>query len=486
MGQLRGGDPGAMESLATKANHTSTTIGAIRAVLDRVRNDAPVFGDLAEKMAAEFEAQLLPRLRQAEGALGNVGEVLTWNAQEQRHASDSSAPSPSGAKPEYRTPSPESAHFQLAKFARPQVPVNVPAPAGGPTFTGGVPFAERIAETRKKIEDLLAAERKRLPELQRLDGKAQATGDALAGYGDRKAFSESKALVQHYESLLRPDRQLLYYDHKGDGALVELHGKIDAGTKNVAVLVPGMGTDQYSVDSTNQSAKDFVAAADGKLAVVVALLGDHPDDLAAVSPAHAVALGRPLAELSHAVAAEAGQQGADGAKLTVVGHSYGASIVGEGEKNGLRADRILDWAGAGVGHDVETPADLPNSSPGVQRYSMTAPGDPIQRTQGLQVGGWGHGLTDPDKFGGTVELCTGAYPNDPALGSKAGQPISGLSGHSDIWTKGSDSWQNAFGVMTGGEVKPAVYPPAVFIPRPEGGAYPYQPPPVCGPTIDIE
>jgi len=99
---IQGSDPGAMDGLAGKAKQLSATILAIRAVLDRVRHDAPVFGDLAEKMAAEFEAQLLPRLRQAEGALGNVGEVLTWNAQEQRHASESGAPSPAGPKPEYR------------------------------------------------------------------------------------------------------------------------------------------------------------------------------------------------------------------------------------------------------------------------------------------------------------------------------------------------------------------------------------------------
>ncbi|CAM4080600.1 hypothetical protein KIPE111705_39590 [Kibdelosporangium persicum] len=103
-----GGDPDALDRLADKANHGSAAILAIRVIAEGIAAESPLLGDLGRRMVAEFEGQLLPQLRQAEDALTRVADVLTWHAQEQRHASDSTARPPAGPRPAYETPPLES------------------------------------------------------------------------------------------------------------------------------------------------------------------------------------------------------------------------------------------------------------------------------------------------------------------------------------------------------------------------------------------
>lgn len=106
---IRGGDPDALDRLANRANHGSAAVLAIRGIAESVVRDNPLLGELGRRLATEFESDLLPRLRQVEDALADAAEVLAWNAQEQRHASDATAAAPAGPRPTYRTPPLETA-----------------------------------------------------------------------------------------------------------------------------------------------------------------------------------------------------------------------------------------------------------------------------------------------------------------------------------------------------------------------------------------
>lgn len=86
-----------------------------------------------------------------------------------------------------------------------------------------------------------------------------------------------------------------------------------------------------------------------------------------------------LVDFGHEVDRAVGQN-APGTPVTYVGHSYGGAIVGTAEQMGLRADRILHASSAGTGI---LPGGYTDPNPNVQRYSMTAPGDPIAIVQSL-------------------------------------------------------------------------------------------------------
>ena len=75
---------------------------------------------------------------------------------------------------------------------------------------------------------------------------------------------------------------------------------------------------------------------------------------------------------------------------------------------------------------------------------MTAPGDLIGDTQGLQVGdNVGHGA-DPDDFAGTIRLDTGNKEN--------GELNIGKDSHGAVFEERSDAWKNLLEVLNGGTV----------------------------------
>ena len=83
---------------------------------------------------------------------------------------------------------------------------------------------------------------------------------------------------------------------------------------------------------------------------------------------------------------------APGAKTTYIGHSYGGSVVGTAEQLGLRADRVIYASSAGTGA-LDTGWHNPNKD--VERYSLTAPGDPIHYSQQLPSNPHGGDPTPP-------------------------------------------------------------------------------------------
>lgn len=332
-------------------------------------------------------------------------------------------------------------------------------PSGG---QAGGAFAGQIAANRTSVRSALTSELDNQTRLQyqltQLQQEDQHLPTDEFGRGANSMqesqlssqIEQSRQKIELYQDILTNNRQIIAFDPGGNGRIAELIGTIGPNTTNVGVLVPGTGTGMADFNKYAQDAASFVNAdPGGHLAMVTWANGDFPQTLVqATEPGYAQAAAPDLASFSHQLRDQINTQlgPANNVQLTFAGHSYGAAIVGLAEQNGLDANRTLYIEGAGMGYNVWSPSDLHDMQSTVQRFSMTAPGDPISLSQGVQVFGLGHGA-DPDTFPGTTDLATGTLPN--------GQPLTGLAAHNAVFTPGSTSWQNMLGVFTGGTTTPA-------------------------------
>jgi hypothetical protein len=373
------------------------------------------------------------------------------------------------------------------------------------TSASAAPPADRFVASRV----LVAADLARLHERRLLEG-VQSGSDRTGGTTrlDERIAWEHQLLDEQVElrhpdgSVTRHPHQLLQFDPSGDGRIVEVIGDLDHA-HHLAVFVPGTGSDLDRYPGTFARMTPF-AQASPDLAVVVWQGADHPDqpfDDGLPSPQAAVRelwddpLGVPARAREwpreHVIAAGL-RDAADTAgpalardvaglraaapgptsDLTVLGHSYGGSIVGSAELHGLVADRVVHIASAGA--YVDDVGRYPATAAHTQRFSMTAYDDPIRLSQGhdmddagprlrqllplpldpLTVGlphvaaaavgpasQVGHGL-DPDLLPGVVRLATGVH-DDGTL----------VRGHSGMFAQHSTAWRNLLGVMTGGQVE---------------------------------
>ncbi|WP_037363350.1 alpha/beta hydrolase [Amycolatopsis orientalis] len=331
---------------------------------------------------------------------------------------------------------------QVAAMYRSLLPEEPLPSAGKSAASGG--WAGTIAANRMKVSDALAAERIR-----------------LAGLSDPDAIARSKRRIALYQSILDDRRQILRFDPSGNGRIAELVGSIQPGTRNVGLFVPGVHTRMDTFQSYADLGRSLVAAdPSGRTAMVVWADGVFPQNVTTegAEASYAQTMAPNLKAFGDELRGQVDAQTGGAATITAIGHSYGGATVGLADQQGLPVDRVLHVESAGMGHGVWSPADLPPSQAGVQRYSMTAPLDPIVLAQGnagaLEWTGIGHGA-DPDIFPGVTELATGR--------DAAGNVQWGLSSHSGVLKPGSDSWENIYGVLTGGHVTEAPAPvPAVL------------------------
>jgi hypothetical protein len=358
-----------------------------------------------------------------------------------------------------------------------------PGTVGG---LSGAPFEYRADANAVEVVVALDDERANLEDLKARHEHNQDDWDFLGLNNDDLEDDISKAedRIALYESILEDDRQIIEFDAAGDGTIVELHGDIGAGTKNVGVSVPGTTTDMSSYQGVADKSENFVIDSGGELAMISWMGGDLPDSVVQDAPfaSYARDLGPGLADFSHDVRQEMDHSAAapNDPRTTYLGHSYGGAVVGRAELDGLDADRVLHVESAGMGHDIQSPDDLPDSQRDVDRYSMTAPGDIIGDIQGTQMGdNIGHGA-DPDEFDGTIRLDTGDKTD--------GTPNVGVDSHSSVFQRRSDAYTNMLKVLNGGEVTtyrepeyedPPWYPPPGWVPEQTGWATP-------GERIDIE
>ena len=282
--------------------------------------------------------------------------------------------------------------------------------------------------------------------------RAQANRTNIATAALREADPDRLALYRELLSEVddldgnRVDRQILGFD-PGRSSLIELHGDLTRAS-GVAVMVPGLNTTFEGSRANTATARRFVTGSGGDVAAITYLGGPFPHGdttvsglLEAADPRYAVDMAPRLVAFTEDVDRRADATGRE-LPVTVIGHSYGGSIVGTAETRGLTADRVLYLAAAGAGVGVDDPDDWHNRNPDVVRYSMTPPRDWITLVQGIPFGPHG---ADPDEMPGVVRLDTGRYDD--------GRPMAGPDAHSDVINAPSDSWRTILGVITG-EVTP--------------------------------
>jgi hypothetical protein len=251
--------------------------------------------------------------------------------------------------------------------------------------TDGVPWDMRVAANRVNIAQAIVDSE---------NAERLALYRSLLGEIDDPARSGQ-----------RIDRQILAFD-PARAALVELNGSLSTA-KSVAVLVPGMNTTIEGSAANTQTARRFVAATRGDVAAITYLGGPFPRGnpvtgvVDAANPRYALDMAPRLVSFSENVHRTVDATGRP-VPVTYIGHSYGGSILGTAEALGMTADRTLYVAAAGAG--VDDPGDWHNRNPDVLRFSLTAPGDPIEAVQGIPGGPHG---ADPDEMPGVIRFASG-------------------------------------------------------------------------------
>ena len=347
---------------------------------------------------------------------------------------------------------------------RPGSPVG-PGSPGGP---GGLDTAATVAawgadeaepdEVYATVEHMPVADRRllALAEPEAVGGtygvpwpvraRANAVAVRAALHREQLAGSPWTPRIGRLETMARRDarrrRSFPAFSPYRGGRMIEVVGDLGPHTEAVAVYVPGTGTNLDMSHVNTDVAVDLVEAADGRLAVVTFLDGEFPQDIMAdggnprFAEAMAPRLVRFCREVDRVIEIEC-----PGAALTVVGHSYGGRIVGTAERLGLRADRVIYAESPDLGVGVSGPSDWRAPGP-VFRYSLTAPGDPVELLQ-VRFGLRQH-YSHSDLGGGAVRLDTGYFAD--------GTPVYGTRGHGGVFDRDSGAFRAMLAVMLGGPV----------------------------------
>ncbi|MGK2882061.1 MAG: alpha/beta hydrolase [Mycobacterium sp.] len=357
--------------------------------------------------------------------------------------------------------------------------------------TDGVPWDMRTEANRLNIADAIV-EQRRLLEQSEDDKLLALVREAFPDWSPGSAHGAAALLltnllvnptmrrqavtryddavnrrIEHYTGLLGTvpdptgqsttavDRQILAFDPPRS-SFIELTGDL-ATADHIGVFVPGVNTTVMGSASNLETTRRIVEAGEGDIAMLTYLGGPFPDAdtwdeyANAADPHYATEMAPRLVAFSEDVNRMADSLGRE-VSVTVIGHSYGGSILGTAESMGLTADRTLYIAAAGAGVGVDDPSDWHNRNPDVVRYAMTAPGDWIEYVQGVALGQGPHGA-DVDDLSGVVRLETGDYAD--------GTPLQGWDAHSDIVNEPSGAWDNMLAVIAGEPVTTYTPPDAV-------------------------
>ncbi|WP_100448056.1 alpha/beta hydrolase [Glycomyces xiaoerkulensis] len=340
----------------------------------------------------------------------------------------------------------------------------------------GIPTEDRDAANR----DLLEAEIDRFSptldadiadleaQLEELDAAGDRFDEGGGNLGVPHETSEYRELREQLEALeverddrdsleklqdaisgqARTDQEyfLLGYDSAEDGKAIVSVGNPDTAD-NTAVYVPGTGGDLDGASGGDLQRAETMAwdaaavPGGGETAVVMWLDYDAPDDafLNAPSSSYAEDASEPLTSFMGGL--EATNHDPEGTTTTVMGHSYGTTVIGEAaSENGLATDQIVAVASPGM--TVDHASEL-NIDPD-DFYATTAPGDAI------------HAAAESS-------LIHGPDPSDTGLNLSDG-PGSGFGGtsfesdsmswnpmeiHSNYWEDGNSARDNMAKIFTG-------------------------------------
>lgn len=275
----------------------------------------------------------------------------------------------------------------------------------------------------------LQAARRTVTAIARMGGAMVRCGRALRRQAaeQRRASSPAPAVTVERRST------------RGDGRIVRRVGPASAGA--VVVVVPGVGNDLGDADRLLDDAVRVQSAAWvrhglGDVAVVSWLGYDPPDVVAGgLDP-------RPARRGAARLGADVRRWRRDGAeRIVLVGHSYGALVVGRtaaagsaptgsggmDDPAGRQVDALVQLGAPGAGPPGPT-AWRALRRPGLAWWAARAPGDPIAFAQPWVVGVHG---PDPVRLADRVATTGrghGGYLRDPEV-LRAVAQVAGAGGH---------------------------------------------------------
>lgn len=229
-----------------------------------------------------------------------------------------------------------------------------------------------------------------------------------------------------------------------DALVVAAIGNPDTA-EHTAIYVPGTGTDLGSMNGALDRVDDLRAAAtavpgSGDVSTIVWLGYDAPDTLpAAALVGYAVDAAPDLRSFTEGL--RASHQGPE-SHVTVIGHSYGATVVGtadalggQGTDDGLEADDIIALGSPGMGIE----------SPDRRGWFDGAYVDDVSDMH-IDADHFWAGAASDDIVG-----YLGIHGNSPVDWSFGGQRIStdGASGHSEYWDTDTEALRNQAYIVTG-------------------------------------
>jgi Alpha/beta hydrolase len=409
--------------LRAAALRVSGLAGLVRRAADAVRSGLQ---GIAE--AARFAAAPPQTVTEADDVTALATSVDARIATGLATAGTPSAPTipPAGASPA------DVAHWWIALPPHLRRPL-IERQAGALGRLAGLPADVRDEVNRRRLTGLLARLR---AERIRLAGTLPTIPLQLATAALVKSML---SIAQSVEQTLaafagrRPPARLLTLDLAGAGRVAIGLGDVDRA-QNLAIVVPGMGEDAgHGVPGTVGRAADLLAEAGRQSAqstAVVAWIGYAAPGWRQVPfPTRARAGGRMLAaDLTMLAAARTG----DPAHVTLVGHSYGSTVVGAAMQDAPRpADDLVLLGSPGVLADQVGQLGLG----GRHVYVGEAPLDLVADTA---VFG-----TDPgDRRFGATRIRVPPAPGRP-------WPDEVLAAHSLYFDPGSESLRNIARVVVG-------------------------------------
>jgi hypothetical protein len=239
-----------------------------------------------------------------------------------------------------------------------------------------------------------------------------------------------------------PEAYLLGFSTEGDGRAIVSNGNPDTADHQ-AVYVPGTTSELGNIDGNiNRMVSVWHAAddeADGKSVSTITWLGyDAPDSVAKDAPFKHYAYDGAPAFNQFLDGLDASHTGDSDAHRTVIGHSYGSTLVGAAAQTGhLDADDVVLAGSPGVRVSGAEEMDVPTG----HVWNEEADGDPVP-----DIGRWG--ALSGDNF---------IIPSDPEFG--ANQMSTDTEGHSGYWDEHSTSLRNQALVVVGKGDDVALKPP---------------------------
>jgi hypothetical protein len=322
----------------------------------------------------------------------------------------------------------------------------------------GMPFVDRNTYNQRHLDELTTATQADVDRMQhRFDELARRvyTGDHSAATGDElAALGPRLATARHQLDGYRAVNGVLA-DPKGGPRLLAMiddqgHAAVSIGNPDTAsrtaTFVPGTGQDMAAFQGSDRKSAEMFRAtllADPRLSAndvaVTTWMGyDRPMDLGeAAWPGRAESGGAGLDSFLDGM--HASHTGPTPAIDTVIGHSYGSTLVGGAATGGnhLAADNVIAVGSPGMLTEHASGLSLDQ---GAKVYSMTASNDIISLTTDMTLGA--------DPFGrdyGATRLFANPGPSWDPTGI-----IGSVAAHSSYWDSQSNPALENMGAIIAG------------------------------------